>query len=278
MGFFDMVWEKEAWDRPGYNPKNGKVRALFRWEGCAPFKGVFHPESGEVVVGCKFTRPHARAFHFAWWNFFLCFIMWFAISPMMPTLKKFKCDAPDSEVCKACALKFPTDDMKFWGDDEKDMAGPKGARDPKCRVCYPYEGRAKGRAGCGGLGLTDQEVKVSTLIGIAGTFILRVFLGPIAEATGVRQCYALLLIFGSIPGFALSGAMDYNAIYAFRFFVGWIGGSFGDDLVVHFAFTMLCSSRFFCVTTCIATPAGSDVLVVFVGSAHFHVDHDLLRR
>jgi Ni,Fe-hydrogenase I cytochrome b subunit len=55
----------------------------------------------------------------------------------------------------------------------------------------------------------------------------------------VRQCYALLLVFGSIPGFALSGAMDYNAIYAFRFFVGWIGGSFGDNPVVHFAFTML---------------------------------------
>jgi hypothetical protein len=38
MGLFDKVWEKEEWDKPGYNPKNGKVRALFRWEGCKPFR------------------------------------------------------------------------------------------------------------------------------------------------------------------------------------------------------------------------------------------------
>ena len=51
MGMFDKVWEPSDWDKPGYNPKNGKVRALFRWEGCAPFMGVFHPETGEVVPG-----------------------------------------------------------------------------------------------------------------------------------------------------------------------------------------------------------------------------------
>jgi hypothetical protein len=50
--------------------------------------------------------------------------------------------------------------MKFYGDNEKDLSAPKGAKDAKCKVCYPYEGRAKGRAGCGGLDLTDKEVKV----------------------------------------------------------------------------------------------------------------------
>ena len=116
------------------------------------------------MPGVKFfgTRPHARAFHFAWWNFFICFIMWFAISPLMPTLKKPKCLAPDSDVCKACALdvRFIKDDMSFAGDDEKDPKAPKGAKDATCKVCYPFEGRSKARAGCGGLGMTDQEVKV----------------------------------------------------------------------------------------------------------------------
>ena len=78
----------------------------------------------------------------------------------MPTLKKPKCEAPDSDVCKACALNFPTDNMKFYGDNEKDLSAPKGAKDAKCKVCYPYAGRAKGRAGCGGLDLTDKEVTV----------------------------------------------------------------------------------------------------------------------
>ena len=127
-------------------------------------RGVVHPETGEYVPGVKFfgTRPHARAFHFAWWNFFICFIMWFAISPLMPTIKKPKCLAPDSDVCKACALdvRFVKDDMSFAGDDEKAPGAPKGAKDEKCKVCYPFEGRSKARAGCGGLGMTDQEVKV----------------------------------------------------------------------------------------------------------------------
>jgi hypothetical protein len=27
-----QTWEESDWDKPGYNPKNGKIRALFRWE------------------------------------------------------------------------------------------------------------------------------------------------------------------------------------------------------------------------------------------------------
>jgi NNP family nitrate/nitrite transporter-like MFS transporter len=63
-------------------------------------------------------------------------------------------------------------------------------------------------------------MQVSTLIGISGTFIIRLFLGPIAEAIGVRRCMAALLISCSIPGFALAGASTAFQVYAFRFFVG----------------------------------------------------------
>ncbi len=59
----------------GYNPKNGKVKALFRWEGCARGQ-LFHPSSGQIVPVLSFARPHSRAFHFAWLNFMLCFVMW----------------------------------------------------------------------------------------------------------------------------------------------------------------------------------------------------------
>jgi len=70
------------------------------------------------------------------------------------------------------------------------------------------------------ISLTGLAIQVSTLIGISGTFIIRLFLGPIAEAIGVRRCMAALLISCSIPGFALAGASTAFQVYAFRFFVG----------------------------------------------------------
>jgi hypothetical protein len=68
--------------------------------------------------------------------------------------------------------------------------------------------------------LTGLAIQVSTLIGISGTFIIRLFLGPIAEAIGVRRCMAALLISCFIPGFALAGASTAFQVYAFRFFAG----------------------------------------------------------
>jgi hypothetical protein len=59
----------------GYNPKNGKIKALFRWEGTARGE-LFHPDTGQIVPVLSFARPHSRAFHFAWLNFMLCFVMW----------------------------------------------------------------------------------------------------------------------------------------------------------------------------------------------------------
>jgi hypothetical protein len=42
------------------------------------------------------------------------------------------------------------------------------------------------------ISLTALAIQVSTLIGISGTFIIRLFLGPIAESIGVRRCLFLV--------------------------------------------------------------------------------------
>jgi hypothetical protein len=58
MGFFsEMTWEPSAWDKPGYNPKNGKVRALFRWEGCQPFRLVSRLP---YILIFSITRTHIQ--------------------------------------------------------------------------------------------------------------------------------------------------------------------------------------------------------------------------
>jgi len=146
---------------------------------------------------------------FAWFNFFICFvsipasaahalflptvlwplfhtgknvltlggvlderqIMWFAISPVMTQVVKPKCAAADSDVCKACFVKYPNDNVKYFRDDNGTPINkpPVGAKDAKCRKCYPNDGR-KG-AGCGGVGLTPNQAKNSTMVGISGKHI-----------------------------------------------------------------------------------------------------------
>ena len=36
----------------------------------------------------SFKRPHMRAFHFAWFGFFMAFVSWFAFAPLMKEIKK----------------------------------------------------------------------------------------------------------------------------------------------------------------------------------------------
>jgi MFS transporter, NNP family, nitrate/nitrite transporter len=37
---------------------------------------------------CSFRRPHMRAFHGAWFGFFMAFFIWFAIAPLLPEIRK----------------------------------------------------------------------------------------------------------------------------------------------------------------------------------------------
>lgn len=36
---------------------------------------------------CSFSRPHMRAFHCSWWNFFIAFFIWFAAAPLLPEIR-----------------------------------------------------------------------------------------------------------------------------------------------------------------------------------------------
>ena len=36
----------------------------------------------------SFKRPHMRAFHFAWFGFFMAFVSWFAFAPLMNEIKE----------------------------------------------------------------------------------------------------------------------------------------------------------------------------------------------
>jgi len=56
---------------------------------------------------CSFARPHMRAFHFAWWSFFIAFFIWFAIAPLLPVIKKdLKLSTQDIWTTNICAVAF----------------------------------------------------------------------------------------------------------------------------------------------------------------------------
>jgi len=67
---------------------------------------------------------------------------------------------------------------------------------------------------------------VSTLVGISGTIILRVLIGPISDGSGIRMAFTILLLCSCIPGFLLAASQSYAWIVIFRFFVGFAGSSF----------------------------------------------------
>jgi len=50
--------------------------------------------------------------------------MWFAISPVMTQVVKPKCAASDSEKCMACFAKYPSDNFKYFRDDNGTKSDP----------------------------------------------------------------------------------------------------------------------------------------------------------
>ncbi len=60
-------------------------------------------------------------------------------------------------------------------------------------------------AGCGGLGLSQQQVVLSNAMSVSGAILVRICIGAIADQVGVRWSYIVLLVFVSIPGFCVAG-------------------------------------------------------------------------
>lgn len=46
-----------------------------------------HDKATEIII-CSTDRPHMRAFHASWFGFFIGFVMWFAITPLLGEVKE----------------------------------------------------------------------------------------------------------------------------------------------------------------------------------------------
>ncbi|CAB9501443.1 affinity nitrate transporter 2 [Seminavis robusta] len=55
-----------------------------------------HDKATEIIL-CSIERPHMRAFHASWFGFFIGFVMWFAITPLLGEVKE-SLDLTNSEI------------------------------------------------------------------------------------------------------------------------------------------------------------------------------------
>jgi MFS transporter, NNP family, nitrate/nitrite transporter len=49
---------------------------------------ILQEDRSTEIKLCNLSRPHMRAFHFAWFGFFIAFFIWFSIAPLLSEVKK----------------------------------------------------------------------------------------------------------------------------------------------------------------------------------------------
>jgi NNP family nitrate/nitrite transporter-like MFS transporter len=76
------------------------------------------------------------------------------------------------------------------------------------------------------LNLTKIDVANSNIIALCATLLVRLVAGPCCDHFGPRWTFAGTLLLGAIPTFLAGTAYTKNQLFAVRFFVGILGGSF----------------------------------------------------
>jgi NNP family nitrate/nitrite transporter-like MFS transporter len=76
------------------------------------------------------------------------------------------------------------------------------------------------------LHLSQVEVANSNIISLTATLVVRFIAGPLCDRFGPRLTFAGLLLAGSIPSALAGTAHNAGSLYAIRFFVGILGGTF----------------------------------------------------
>ena len=76
------------------------------------------------------------------------------------------------------------------------------------------------------LDLSTNELNNSNIIALVATLLVRLVAGPLCDRFGPRYVFAGCLLIGAIPTFLAGTAYTVAELYALRFFIGILGGSF----------------------------------------------------
>ncbi|KAK4703292.1 MFS transporter, NNP family, nitrate/nitrite transporter, partial [Phenoliferia sp. Uapishka_3] len=76
------------------------------------------------------------------------------------------------------------------------------------------------------LKLTTAQIGNSNIIALLATLVVRFAMGPLVDRYGPRKMMALMLVVGAIPSGLAGLIKDVHGLYAIRFFIGILGGTF----------------------------------------------------
>lgn len=74
--------------------------------------------------------------------------------------------------------------------------------------------------------MSKPQVSNSNIIALVATLLVRLVAGPACDLVGPRYTFAGCLLIGAIPTFLSGTAYNVSELYALRFFIGILGGSF----------------------------------------------------
>ncbi|KAK3207593.1 hypothetical protein GRF29_103g1488252 [Pseudopithomyces chartarum] len=78
----------------------------------------------------------------------------------------------------------------------------------------------------GDIGMKSYQVANSNIIALTATLIVRLIAGPCCDHFGPRLTFAGCLLAGAVPTFLSGCVTNASGLYALRFFIGILGGSF----------------------------------------------------
>ncbi len=76
------------------------------------------------------------------------------------------------------------------------------------------------------LGLTAAQMANSNIVALSGTILVRFIAGPLVDRYGPRKVMAGILLLGVIPSGLAGLAHNAGSLYAVRFFISFLGGTF----------------------------------------------------
>jgi len=76
------------------------------------------------------------------------------------------------------------------------------------------------------LGLDTHQISNSNILSLLSTLIVRLVIGPVVDAFGPRWTLAALLVLGAVPSSLVPLIRNVSGMFAARFFIGLLGGTF----------------------------------------------------